>query len=83
MDLDKLKSINEITVAIISEQLGVETTKVFPESKLVADLSADSLDLVELIMKLEDEFTIQIPDEEAEEFETVKDIIDFLNSKLL
>jgi len=57
--------------AIVVEQLGVEANEVTPQSKFVEDLGADSLDVVELVMALEDEFDLEIPDEEAEKIATV------------
>lgn len=57
--------------AIVVEQLGVEANEVTPQSKFVEDLGADSLDVVELVMALEDEFDLEIPDEEAEKISTV------------
>jgi acyl carrier protein len=67
---------------IIAEKLGVGEDKVTPQASFVDDLGADSLDQVELIMALEDEFAVEIPDEDAEKLKTVKDAIDYLNSKL-
>ncbi len=57
--------------AIVVEQLGVEADQVMPQSKFVEDLGADSLDVVELVMALEEEFDLEIPDEDAEKIATV------------
>ena len=66
---------------ILIDVLGVEEDDVKPESKFVEDLGADSLDLVELIMAFEDKFGIEISDEEAEKMVTVKDVLDYIDSK--
>ncbi len=65
---------------IIVEQLGVEAEEVTLEAKFIEDLGADSLDTVELIMALEEEFGIEIPDEDAEKIITVKDAIEYIKS---
>jgi acyl carrier protein len=66
---------------IIVEQLGVSEDQVTPEAKLIEDLGADSLDTVELVMALEEEFGADIPDEEAEKINTVGDAIAYIESK--
>jgi len=65
---------------IIAEKLSVDLEEVVPEASFVEDLGADSLDLVELIMSMEEEFEIDISDEDAEKLVTVKDAIDFIES---
>ena len=60
--------------------MSVDLEEVVPEASFVDDLGADSLDLVELIMSMEEEFDIEIPDEEAEKLLTVKDAFDFINA---
>lgn len=64
---------------IIVEQLGVSADEVIPEASFVDDLGADSLDLVELVMVLEEEFGKEIPDEDAEKIQTVQDAINYIN----
>ena len=67
---------------IIAEQLGVEESQVTNEKAFVADLGADSLDTVELVMALEEEFETEIPDEEAEKITTVQQAVDYVNANL-
>jgi len=69
-------------VDIIANQLGVDKEIVSPEANVVDDLGADSLDVVELVMALEEAFDLEIPDEEAEKIRTVKDIIEYLAKAL-
>ncbi len=66
---------------LISEQLGVEDNKIVPEARFTDDLQADSLDLVELIMSLEEEFGVEIPDEDAEKIVTVGDAMQYLQDR--
>jgi acyl carrier protein len=71
-------SIEDRVKEIIVEQLGVEASQVTERAKFVEDLGADSLDTVELVMALEEEFSIEIPDEEAEKISTVGDAITYI-----
>jgi acyl carrier protein len=73
-------SIEKRVKEIIVEQLGVNENEVAPEAKFVDDLGADSLDLVELVMALEEEYNIEISDEEAEKILTVGDAIEYIQS---
>ena len=66
---------------IVVEQLGVEEDEVTMESSFIDDLGADSLDIVELIMALEEEFDIEVPDEEAEKITTVGDVVEYIKSQ--
>ncbi len=66
---------------IVTDQLGVEADKVVPEASFQNDLGADSLDTVELVMALEEEFDIEIPDEAAESIATVQSAVDFIKEK--
>ncbi|MBI3753174.1 MAG: acyl carrier protein [Deltaproteobacteria bacterium] len=66
---------------IIVDQLGVTEEEVKPEASFVGDLGADSLDTVEMVMAFEEEFNIEIPDEDAEKIKTVKDAVDYINKK--
>ena len=75
-------SIEERVKKIIIEQLGVKPEQVTNEASFVEDLGADSLDTVELVMALEEEFECEIPDEEAEKITTVQQAIDYINSRL-
>jgi acyl carrier protein len=63
---------------IIINELGVEPEKVTPEASFVEDLGADSLDTVELVMAFEEEFGMEIPDEEAEKLQTVRDAVNYI-----
>ncbi len=65
---------------IISEQLGVAATEVTPEASFIEDLGADSLDIVELVMALEEEYGMEISDEDAEKIRTVKDVVDYIQA---
>jgi acyl carrier protein len=74
-------SVEQRVKEIIVDQLGVDMEKITPEARFVDDLGADSLDVVELIMAFEEEFGIEIPDEDAEKIATVKDVLDYIKSK--
>jgi len=75
------KSIEQRVKDIITEQLGVNSDQVTPEAKFIEDLGADSLDTVELVMALEEEFGQEIPDEEAEKLQSVGDVIKYIEEK--
>lgn len=75
------KSIEERVKDIIVEQLGVNADQVTSEAKFVEDLGADSLDTVELVMAFEEEFEIEVPDEEAEKLTSVGDVVSYITSQ--
>ncbi len=75
-DLDKR------IIEIIAEQLGMDISEVQPDSTYIEDLGADSLDIVELIMAIEEEFEIEIPDEDAEKLLTVNQTIEYVTGKV-
>ena len=72
--LEKVKS-------IVADQLGVDEDQVTEDASFIDDLGADSLDTVELIMAFEEEFDVEIPDEDAQKIKTVKDVIEYIESK--
>ena len=69
-------------IQIVAEQMSVDKSEITRNTSFVSDLNADSLDTVELVMELEDEFDLTIPDEEAEKLKTVGEAIDYINNKL-
>ena len=73
-----MSEIQEKVVKIIVDKLGVKESEVTPEATFTGDLGADSLDTVELVMEFEKEFGIQVADEEAEKFQTVGDVITYI-----
>lgn len=75
-------SIEEKVKNIIVEQLGVDVESVIPEASFIDDLGADSLDIVELVMTMEEEFDLEIPDEDAEKIKTVADVSNYIKSKV-
>ncbi len=78
----KGENVEERVLNIVCEQLGTSRDKVTRETSFINDLGADSLDTVELVMEFEDEFEINIPDEDAEKIQTVGDAIAYIESKL-
>jgi len=74
-------SLQPKVMKIIEEQLGVDPERVKAESSFIDDLGADSLDIVELVMAMEEEFEIEIPDEDAEKLRTVQDVMKYLETK--
>ncbi|HLE92965.1 MAG TPA: acyl carrier protein [Sulfuricaulis sp.] len=77
-----MSSVEERVKKIVVEQLGVNEGEVKPEASFVDDLGADSLDTVELVMALEEEFDCEIPDEQAEKITTVQQAIEYINTRL-
>ena len=75
-----MASVAERVIEIVAEQLGVDKEKITPETSFVNDLGADSLDTVELVMALEEEFETEIPDEEAEKITTVQQAVDYIKA---
>ncbi len=75
-------SVDEKVKDIISEQLGVKKEEIKPESSFIDDLGADSLDTVEVVMALEEEFGIEIPDEDAEKITTVGESVKYIEEKI-
>jgi acyl carrier protein len=73
-------SVQERVIDIVAEQLGVDKEKVTPETSFVNDLGADSLDTVELVMELEEEFDITIPDDAAEKIQTVGQAVQYIEN---
>jgi len=76
------KSVERRVIEIIVEQLGVSEEEVTLEASFIDDLGADSLDLVELIMAMEEEFSIEISDEDAEKIQTVQDVVNYINEHM-
>lgn len=80
--MPELAEIESKVKKIVSEQMGVAEDEITRETSFINDLNADSLDTVELVMELEDEFELSIPDEEAEKIQTVGQAIDFIKAHL-
>lgn len=68
--------------SILAEELGIEAEAIKPDSNFIDDLNADSLDIVDLVVEMEQEFDISIPDDEAERIKTVGDAVDFIQANL-
>jgi len=75
---EELKNIEERVIEIVCEQMGAARDKITPDTSFIQDLGADSLDTVELVMEFEDEFDLNIPDEDAEKIQTVGDAIKYI-----
>nr|WP_187694824.1 acyl carrier protein [Thermovenabulum gondwanense] len=67
---------------IIADQLGMDEDDITPDASFIDDLGADSLDIVELIMAFEEEFDLEIPDEDAEKIKTVQDVVDYIKNRI-
>ena len=76
-----MSSVEEQVKAIIVDQLGVNDSDVSADARFIEDLGADSLDTVELVMKFEEDFELEIPDEDAEKIRTVRDAIDYIDAQ--
>ncbi|MBW3597614.1 MAG: acyl carrier protein [Planctomycetes bacterium] len=76
-----MASVKDRVIDIVAEQLGVDKEKITPETHFINDLGADSLDTVELVMELEEEFDISIPDDAAEKIQTVGQAIEFIEKE--
>ena len=72
------KKVEETVIGIVAEQLNLKKEKIKSDSSFVTDLGADSLDTVELVMALEEEFQMEIPDEEAEKIQTIQNAVDYI-----
>jgi len=75
-------SVEEKVIEIIAEKLNLSKDQIKPEASFVDDLGADSLDLVELVMAMEEAFGMEVPDEDAEKLRTVKDVIEYVKAKV-
>ena len=75
------KTIEEKVKDIIVEQLGVNPEQVTPQASFIEDLGADSLDIVELVMAFEEEFSVEVPDEDAEKLQNVGDVINYIKER--
>ena len=76
-----MEQLAEKVTSLVGEQLGVERAVLVPEANLLDDLGADSLDVVELVMALEEEFGIEVPDDDVENIRTIQDIVSYITGK--
>ena len=74
-------AVEKKVMGIIAEQLGIEESEIKPEATFIDDLGADSLDIVELVMAMEEEFNLEIPDEDAEKIKSVQDVINYIKER--
>lgn len=77
-----MKDVSAKVVEVIASNLLVDESEVTPGARLVEDLGADSLDIVEIVMALEEEFDIEVPDDEADDAVTVKDVLDYVQKRV-
>ena len=77
-----MSEIKDKVIKVVAEQLSVDPTNIKPDSSFIEDLGADSLDIVELVMALEEEFSIEIPDEEAEKITTIQGVYNYIENYL-
>lgn len=77
-----MEDVYQTVVDIIVEELAVDSDEITPDASFIEDLGADSLDVVELVMAFEEEFDIEIPDEDAEGIQTVQDAVDYIEENL-
>ena len=76
-----MPSVQEKVIELVSKQMGINAGKITPQTSFINDLGADSLDVLELIMELEDAFDMNIPDEDAEKIKTVEDAIKYIEER--
>ncbi|MEE8314483.1 MAG: acyl carrier protein [Myxococcota bacterium] len=76
-----MEALNERVNTLVTDQLGVDRKSLTPEANLLDDLGADSLDVVELVMALEEEFGIEVPDDDVENIRTISDIVQYIEAR--
>ena len=77
----EMEALSERVNSIVTDQLGVDKASLSPEANLLDDLGADSLDVVELVMALEEEFGIEVPDDDVENMRTIRDIVQYIEAR--